>query len=84
MITGVELRRKDTQRCSFNKKLKSKNLIQLPRPVRQDEAAFDVSVRSAQYWMRFFASLRMTGKVGLGGRASIFGRAHVRAYYNPP
>jgi hypothetical protein len=32
----------------------------LPRPDHHDEAAFDVMASATHYWMRFFASLRMT------------------------
>jgi hypothetical protein len=46
----------------------------LPRPGQHDKSAFDVMARTAQYWMRFFASLRMTAEGGAGGGSSIFGR----------
>jgi hypothetical protein len=32
----------------------------LPRRNRNDEGAFDVAAVTEVYWMRFFASLRMT------------------------
>jgi hypothetical protein len=49
----------------------------LPHPDRYDENAFRPSGWATQYWMRFFAMLRMTAKDGaaMGPR----GKLHVSA-----
>jgi hypothetical protein len=69
IFTLLNIRRHSEERCS-RRRISSMP----PHPAHHDEAAFDDTARATQYWMRFFASLRMTRQGGLPGGASLFGR----------
>jgi hypothetical protein len=42
----------------------------IPQPDYNDEAALGVMARTSQYWMRFFAPLRMTANHRKGGASA--------------